>query len=40
VSLEKTRNKTDRDGRIYIITVRARDLAGNTTSTTSTVTVR
>jgi outer membrane protein assembly factor BamB len=40
VSLDKARDKTDRDGRLYRITVRSLDQAGNEAIVVATVTVR
>jgi len=39
VSLQASRNANDKDGRQYVITVRAKDLAGNPGSAATTVTV-
>jgi hypothetical protein len=39
VSLQASRNGNDQDGRQYVITVSAKDLAGNLGSATTTVTV-
>jgi glycosidase len=39
VSLQASRNENDKDGRQYVITVNAKDFAGNVGSATTTVTV-